>query len=569
MFASLKLTAPVVLACNKTDAIADVDEAVARALAQATRDPSAASHGVILSEMSVLRRENISRVLSIAQRAVLYPVTQLFDFSDHTFTAKAATVFLRMFRAANTSGTGALSDEELRAMQMKVFGLDLPESEIADVKAMLREGNNGNLRTLDELDRVTYEGFLVLMLRFITRMAFETVWAFLRAFHYNDVLDLDLNIPQLHHEPDQIVELSPEARDFLMHTSKSILASLLHAATGGIVFPFLTTPQSIEDEANSSNPSAPSTKEREAELAAVTYDEIMAQFDMLAVADYGLAGRLIAIAGYDSDDFGRLFKLSKRRAIERKTGRISRSVFTAFVFGSPNSGKSTLLKRGHAVRVEGKYTVVFREFPEQYVDKILQSAEALAQPDCCVLVYDGSDPFSFQYISQVHRKLLAVSPSTPCVFAITKTDADLVTQEFEVSPEEYCRNQGLPWPPVLTAAQVEDFGNFFDDVLQACLHPELCLPTGVSPIPAPLPTSTSAAASTTSSAPSASASKAPGSVTTTAMTSAAPVVVDAPSSAPPSLKSSNTALRVLLYGGAAVAALGAGVYVYKRYFKSS
>ncbi|KAF0852726.1 mitochondrial ERMES protein Gem1 (MIRO mitochondrial rho GTPase) [Andalucia godoyi] len=475
LFKSLNLKVPVIIAKNKKDIPAE--NAALESVHAAMRNGELCANGLYLCELSVKDRQGIGLVVSYAQKSVLYPITPIFDFVNQTLTPHAARAFLRIFRCINRSCTGYLSDDELRQMQRRVFGSDFQPAELQLLKQSLKRavaqtadsqdnGPSDDVSVAEDQSGVSFEGFLILMLRFVTQGASEAIWAFLRSFHYDDKLEIEINLPSLHHEPDQCVELSSEAVAFMTEANKQLFAVLLNTATGGLLFPSMDQPKTLEEEASSSSGQR-----------AVPLDSVIAQYQSLALFDVATVARLFALSGYDSDDFGKLFKVSKRRALERRTNRVQRSVLQFYVFGSPNCGKSTLLKNGSAVRLQSKHTLVFREIPESYVDKVLQSREALDVPDVFVLAYDGADPYSFQYISQVYRKLVAIVPETPCVFVVTKADQDIVVQQNDESPEVFCKSRGLPWPPILTSALNDDFGSFFDSLLQVALRPQLCLPS--------------------------------------------------------------------------------------------
>lgn len=68
-------------------------------------------------ECSALYDKNIKKVLNSAQRAVLYPLSPLYDLNHKTITPKFKKALLRIFRILDTELTGSLSDRDLSGLQ--------------------------------------------------------------------------------------------------------------------------------------------------------------------------------------------------------------------------------------------------------------------------------------------------------------------------------------------------------------------------------------------------------------------------------------------------------------------
>lgn len=114
------------------------------------------------------------------------------------------------------------------------------------------------------------------------------------------------------------------------------------------------------------------------------------------------------------------------------------------------------------------------EYGSQFDATVLQSRKKLEACDVLCFVYDSGDANSFAYVAnlrvimhflclqwqngridgatQSQDKFQQLS-DLPCVFVATKSDLDLVPQRFEVQPDVYCRNLGLPVPVSLSLKQ--------------------------------------------------------------------------------------------------------------------
>ncbi|KAI3771713.1 hypothetical protein L6452_02880 [Arctium lappa] len=119
----------------------------------------------------------------------------------------------RIFILCDHDRDGALSDAELNDFQVKCFNVLLQPSEIVGVKRVVQEKlpegvhENGLILT----------GFLFLHALFIEKGRLETTWTVLRKFGYNNDIRLDDDqlLPPIKRTPDQSVELTSEAVEFL------------------------------------------------------------------------------------------------------------------------------------------------------------------------------------------------------------------------------------------------------------------------------------------------------------------------------------------------------------------
>ena len=68
-------------------------------------------------ECSAFYDKNIKKVLASAQRAVLYPLSPLYDLTTKSITPKFKKALLRIFRILNSDLTGTLSDRDLSGLQ--------------------------------------------------------------------------------------------------------------------------------------------------------------------------------------------------------------------------------------------------------------------------------------------------------------------------------------------------------------------------------------------------------------------------------------------------------------------
>ncbi|KAI7730102.1 hypothetical protein M8C21_033308, partial [Ambrosia artemisiifolia] len=164
-------------------------------------------------ECSAYKHIQIPEVFYYAQKAVLHPTAPLFDQEAQTLKPRCVRALKRIFILCDHDRDGALSDAELNDFQVKCFNAPLQPSEIVGVKRVVQEklpeGVNENGLTLT--------GFLFLHALFIEKGRLETTWTVLRKYGYNNDIRLgdDQLLPPIKRTPDQSVELTSEAVEFL------------------------------------------------------------------------------------------------------------------------------------------------------------------------------------------------------------------------------------------------------------------------------------------------------------------------------------------------------------------
>jgi len=152
------------------------------------------------------------------------------------------------------------------------------------------------------------------------------------------------------------------------------------------------------------------------------------------------------------------------------------------VIGSKNCGKTTFVRgligkeQSPYPDVEGEEVMSIRSIPLAGAHIYLVLHESSYVPDASVnlhgrgqaiasvlehcdiacLLYDTSDPTSFQTAAQLFSSVEAlVSELIPCVFIATKSDLPRVQQDGEQQPEELCKAYGLPQPQKVSASTPE------------------------------------------------------------------------------------------------------------------
>ncbi|PNX79099.1 mitochondrial rho GTPase 1-like protein, partial [Trifolium pratense] len=220
-------------------------------------------------DCSAYRNIKVLEVFCLAQKAVLYlyPIAPLFDEESQTLKPRCERALKRIFSLSDHDRDGALSDAELNDFQVKCFNAPLQPYEIFRLKKALQ-------KVLSD------EGPL------------ETTWTVLRKFGYNDDIKLaDDLIPHLKRAPDQSVELTNKAIDFL--------------------------------------------------------EAIFDRFDgdfwaLMTLLNPTSSVKNLMYIGYPGD-LSTAIRVTRRRHVDRKKQHSERNVLQCFIFGPRKAGKSALL----------------------------------------------------------------------------------------------------------------------------------------------------------------------------------------------------------------------------------
>ena len=89
-------------------------------------------------ECSAKYDKNVKKVLRSAQRAVLYPLSPLYDLTQKTITPKFRKALLRIFRILDSDCSGTLNDRGLSTLQQRVFQTELCCEDIRSIKNIIQ-----------------------------------------------------------------------------------------------------------------------------------------------------------------------------------------------------------------------------------------------------------------------------------------------------------------------------------------------------------------------------------------------------------------------------------------------
>ncbi|XP_069604844.1 mitochondrial Rho GTPase 1 isoform X1 [Ranitomeya imitator] len=413
-------------------------------------------------ECSAKNLKNISELFYYAQKAVLHPTGPLYCPEDKELKPACVKALTRIFKISDLDNDGILNDSELNFFQRTCFHIPLASQALEDVKNVVRknvhDGVSGNGLTL--------KGFLFLHTLFIQRGRHETTWTVMRRFGYDDNLELtpEYLFPQLKVPVDCTTELNHHAYLFLQSIfdkhdqdrdcalSPEELKDLFR------VFPYMPWGPDVNNTVCTND------------KGWITYQGFLSQWTLTTYLDVQRCLEYLGYLGYsiltEQESQATAVTVTRDKKIDLHKRQTQRSVFRCNVIGSRGCGKSGILQahlgrnllRQKRIREEHKsyYAVntVYVYGQEKYLLlHHITECESLSPADtaCDVvcLVYDITDPTSFEYCARIFKQHFMDS-RTPCLIVAAKSDLHEVKQESSVSPAEFCKKHKMPPPQAFT-----------------------------------------------------------------------------------------------------------------------
>ncbi|KAM0724514.1 Mitochondrial Rho GTPase [Formica fusca] len=445
---------PVVLVGNKIDLVDySTIEAVYPIMKEFTEIESCI-------ECSAKTLQNVSETFYYAQKAVLHPTTPLYNYDTQELTEECKTALKRIFKICDVDNDGLLNDMELNAFQQWCFNTPLQPQVLEDVKAVLSKNICDGICN----GCVTMKGFMYLQCLFIQRGRNETTWAVLRKFGYDNELQMSKEYihPSLKVPLGCTTELSHKGQEFLtllfMQHDRDRDGALSPLEMDSLFSRCLVAPWG--DEYKYTVPTN--------EKGWITFQGYMCQWALLTLTNVRKTMEYMAYLGYNmyhNESQTSSIIVTREKKVDLAKKQTSRNVYTCHVIGPKSSGKTTLCRtfidpkleklndemvpsNAHisvnTLHVYGQEkTVVLKDINVLNVQDALTPAEI--QCDAAALVYDASNPKSFEYIARIYIKYFADS-KIPVLIVANKSDLSEVKQGYLLQPTAFCSKYKL-MPP--------------------------------------------------------------------------------------------------------------------------
>ncbi|CAI5679981.1 mitochondrial Rho GTPase 1b isoform X2 [Oreochromis niloticus] len=414
-------------------------------------------------ECSAKNLKNISELFYYAQKAVLHPTGPLYCPEKKDMKPLCVKALTRIFKVSDLDNDGNLNDNELNFFQRTCFNTPLEPQALEDVKNVVRKNlidgvcDNG----------LTLKGFLFLHTLFIQRGRHETTWTVLRRFGYDDDLELnqDYLFPPLKIPPDCTTELNHNAYLFLQSVfdkhDKDRDCALSPEELRDLfdVFPYMPWGPDVNNTVCTNDQGWITYQGYLSQWTLTTYLDVQRCLEYLGYLGYSI------IAEQESQAAG--ITVTRDKKIDLQKRQTQRSVFRCNVFGDIGSGKSGFLQaflgrnlmRQKTIKEEHRSyyaintTYVYGQEKYLLLHEVFPDFDYLSDADlaCDIvcLVYDVSNPYSFEYCAKVFKQYFMDS-KTPCMMVAAKSDLPEVKQMYGCSPLEFCRRHKMPPPQSFT-----------------------------------------------------------------------------------------------------------------------
>uniref|UniRef100_A0A8C1JYJ2 Mitochondrial Rho GTPase n=1 Tax=Cyprinus carpio TaxID=7962 RepID=A0A8C1JYJ2_CYPCA len=423
-------------------------------------------------ECSAKNLKNISELFYYAQKAVLHPTGPLYSPEEKEMKPSCIKALTRIFKISDLDNDGILNDNELNFFQVRAvffsclhtqtcFNIPLAPQALEDVKNVVRKNMSDGVKD----NGLTLKGFLFLHTLFIQRGRHETTWTVLRRFGYDDDLELtqEYLFPLFKIPPDCTTELNHNAYLFLQSVfdkydkdrdcalSPDELKDLFK------VFPYMPWGPDVNNTVCTN------------EQGWITYQGYLSQWTLTTYLDVQRCLEYLGYLGYsiiqEQESQAAAITITRNKRIDLQKKQTQRGVFRCNVLGARGSGKSGFLQaflgRNLAKRIREdrksyyaiSTTYVYGQEKYLLLHEVLPDFEFLSEADlaCDVvcLVYDISNPRSFEYCAKVYKKHFLDS-KTPCVIIAAKSDLHEARQYYSLSPLDFCRKHKLHPPQLFT-----------------------------------------------------------------------------------------------------------------------
>ncbi|CAL8305403.1 unnamed protein product [Boreogadus saida] len=409
-------------------------------------------------ECSAKNLKNISELFYYAQKAVLHPTAPLYDPEDKQLKPQCVRALSRIFYISDRDNDRILSDVELNRFQKACFGNPLAPQALEDVKTVVWKNTSDGVQD----NGLTLNGFLFLNTLFIQRGRHETTWTILRSYGYDDTLELtdDYLYPPLRVPAGCTTEINHLGHQFLQQLfdkydeDKDSALSPVELRNLFCVFPY--TPWGPEVFS-----SVPTTGQ-----GYLSHHGYLCQWTLSAYLDIHRCLEYLGYLGYpilaEQDSQTTAVTVTQQKELDLEKSQTQRTVFLCKVIGPRGTGKTAFLQAfvGRNIVLHGtgdhalspytinKVTVNNQErflilYEVDVETEFLKASHASCDVAC--LMYDASDPHSFDYCASIYKQHY-MSSQVPCVLVSSKADLAEVKQLHGTTPAQFCYKHRLPPP---------------------------------------------------------------------------------------------------------------------------
>ncbi|NWW32919.1 MIRO1 GTPase, partial [Panurus biarmicus] len=395
-------------------------------------------------ECSAKNLKNISELFYYAQKAVLHPTGPLYCPEEKEMKPACIKALTRIFRISDQDNDGTLNDAELNFFQRICFNTPLAPQALEDVKNVVRKNLSDGVA--DNGLTLKGESHLTLKRCVFVQLVITLIWKSLKippdcTTELNHHAYLFLQSIFDKHDLDRDCALSPDELKDLFK-----------------VFPYMPWGPDVNNTV--------CTNER----GWITYQGFLSQWTLTTYLDVQRCLEYLGYLGYsilaEQESQASAITVTRDKKIDLQKKQTQRNVFRCNVVGMKGCGKSGVLQallgrnliRQRQIRAEHKsyYAIntVYVYGQEKYLllhdvsdSDFLTDAETICDAVC--LVYDVSNPKSFEYCARIFKQHFMDS-RIPCLVVAAKSDLHEVRQDYSISPAEFCKKHKMPPPQAFT-----------------------------------------------------------------------------------------------------------------------
>ncbi|KAF3853460.1 hypothetical protein F7725_014148 [Dissostichus mawsoni] len=428
-------------------------------------------------ECSAKNLKNISELFYYAQKAVLHPTAPLYDPEDKQLKPLCVRALSRIFYISDQDNDRILSDAELNCFQKSCFGNPLAPQALEDVKTVVWKNTSDGVQD----NGLTLNGFLFLNTLFIQRGRHETTWTILRKMQVPVGCTTELN-PLGYQFLQRLFDKYDEDKDSAL--SPAELRNLF------CVCPYMPWGAEVYLAVPTTDDGYISNHGYRCHMYVNPFTcRLSAYFDIHRCLEHlGYLGYPILT---EQESQTAAVTVTQDKEVDLEKHQTQRSVFLCKVIGPQGTGKTAFLQAFVGCSVENKgnpssafspyaintvqvsnqekYLIVSTFHPNPYADpspltltkdcdftllfmqlnevdvevEFLKASDASCDVAC--LMYDTSDPHSFDYCASIYKQHYMES-NIPCVLVASKVDLPEVKQFHGMTPAEFCYKHQLPPP---------------------------------------------------------------------------------------------------------------------------
>ncbi|KAF2071848.1 hypothetical protein CYY_006840 [Polysphondylium violaceum] len=439
---------PVVIVGNKLDLLPSGVDNINRQQIEETIEYLKSSYEDSLQwvECSAKEMTNIHEMLYNAQTLAVFPEKLLYNREQNKMSKGCEKALKRIFKLCDQDNDGSLNDFEINYFQSKCGHESMDTEEISNLKQFVSS------KIQDGVDEngFTESGFIFMNQLFLERGPCQHTWISLRAFHYDDGLELE----QDYLEPTTFRSLlTPLSTTFLSTQGNQFFKSLFEkydSNQDGILSKY-----DIENMFSITTPAIPWQNGFEHHFNTnkngdLTLSGFLSLWNYQTYKDYRVTFRYLAYFGCDTDK-NNIDMISISKTKEMDLGSFSKGIVNCFVFGSEGCGKTTFLNsfidkpfnqnnylptnENNQVcgQILNKY-LILNEYTNPLKllgDKPINSVEMRRQCDIICLLFEDNNEKSFLYVQSIFHLLLEQNGSyqnqnshVPILFIKTKCNSN-------------------------------------------------------------------------------------------------------------------------------------------------